>query len=598
MNNPAHGRQTVTTPGSLDAAIAHGEALLKTDAAAALHQAQVILKKDGRNPPALRIAAAAHRALGEDVYAKRAELLAIHEGQRYPALQQAAAEIQRGDFAKASQLAADHLKRYPSDLAALALSAESALGIGLTDKAIPLFRLILERAPDFTHAAVLLVNALMLSDLLTEAQNVLAGVLEKDPENLSLLGLQNRIYNSAGKFDACVSATARIIELAPENPDNHANHADALRFAGDKGASLAGYRRAVELAPDHGRAWWSTADLDASTISDAELIHIKSLISAEGSSDETQVNLNFAAGIAHHHREDFDEAFRHFAAGNAIREALEPFDAEEFRKDMQEKLALAKDLGSAASPSPNATSGPLPVFMVGMPRAGSTLLERMLASATEVQAMGELQISPHMVKRLEVAGGKESLNARTAALSQAARDSMGKWYNARLQEFTRDETRVAIDKMHMNWRHLPFILRILPEAKIIDIRRDGMDCCWSNFRTVFSRGHSASNSLAGIGHFYRTYVEFMDSMRALCPDRILLVQYEDLIDEPARYLASVCEFLGVSFDEAMLEFHKSKEPVATASSEQVRQPLNKRGLGAWRPYAAHLGDLRQVLGHD
>lgn len=592
----AQAPRTQIAPGSLDEAIARGEELLGIDPNAALQQAQVILKKDGREPRALRIAAAAHRARGEAQYAARAELLAIEEGRRYPLLQRAAQALGQGDFGRASELAAQHIRAFPKDLAALTLSAESALGIGLTDKAIPLLRSILERAPDFGHARVLLVNALMLSDQLAEARRELDRLLSAAPNNLTLLSLSNRLANGAGDFDACVTITEQLLELEPKSPDIHADHADALRFSGQREKAIEAYRRALALAPDHARSWWSMADLDATSISDADIASLRGLIDNPSVAKEASANLHFALAIALNARGEQGEAFAHFSAGNALRAEQEPHSASEFHARMMDQLDRARaqaGLPSAPAASPAIT----PVFMVGMPRAGSTLLERMLAQSQRVEAMGELQIIPHMVKRLEVTGGSAKLNEVIARLSPEALATHGKWYRDRVAEAKKSSADFAIDKMHMNWRHLSLILRAMPEARVIDIRRDPMDCCWSNFRTLFSKGHAASNDLGDIGRFYRTYVEFTDGMRAIYPDRIMLVGYEELVDEPQRVLAEVATFLGIEYEDVMLDFHRSAAPVATASSEQVRQPLNRRGIGVWKAYADHLGPLREALGH-
>ena len=588
---------TQVTPGSLDEAIARGEELLGIDPNAALQQAQVILRKDGREPRALRIAAAAHRARGEHQYAARAELVALEEGRRYPDLQQAAKALAEGDFARASELAAQHIRAFPKDLAGLTLSAESALGIGLTDKAIPLLRAVLERAPGFGHARVLLVNALMLSDQLVDARKELDFLLASAPDNRSLLALSNRLSNGAGNFEACVRTTERLLTLEPKSPDLHADHADALRFSGRREEALEAYRRALELAPDHARSWWSMADLDASSITDADVSALRGLIAGESIPAEAKTNLHFALAIALHARGEHDEAFAQFASGNAVRAKQEPHSASQFHARMMDQLERLRAPGGL--PSAAAGSKPVtPVFMVGMPRAGSTLLERMLAQSPRVEALGELQIIPHMVKRLELTQGSEKLNEVIADLSPETLAAQGKWYCERMAEAMRTDADLAIDKMHMNWRHLSLILRAMPEARIIDIRRNPMDCCWSNYRTLFSKGHAASNDLHDIGRFYSTYVEFTDGMREAFPDRIMLVRYEELVDEPGRVLNAVAAFLGIPYEETMLDFHRSKAPVATASSEQVRQPLNRRGIGSWQAYVDHLAPLREALGDD
>ena len=589
------GRPVETVGGSLDEALAHGAALLQSDPSLALKQAQVILRKDGREPRALRLAAAAHRARGEADLAAKAELLAIDEARRYPLLAQAAKALNDGDFPAASELSAKHLKDFPGDLAAIVLSAESALGIGLHDKAIPMLKMVLDRAPRFAHASVLLVNGLMLSDQLAEARRVMKPLIAAAPDDIGLLTLQNRLLNAAGDFEGCVKVTQDLIDLRPKTPDFRADHADALRFVGRSDDAKDAYRKALELDPDHARSWWSLADLAPETLSDTDIAFLSERLAAGSFKGEQEVNFHFALGLGPHARKNFDEAFAHFEAGNRIRQQAEPFDADEFAHLMQRHLDHAASIGSVSTSADEKTT-PLPLFIVGMPRAGSTLLERMLAQHDAIEPLGELQIVSHMVQRMMLTQGRDALPDTVAGLNETALGSMGTWYRNRAREMMRSKAGIVIDKMHMNWRHLPLILRMLPEAKIIDIRRDPMDCCWSNYRTLFARGHAASSEMEGIARFYRTYANFTDSLRELFPDRIKLVEYESLVDHPQEVLLEVSEFLGVSYDEAMLAFHQSSDAVATASSEQVRKPLNRKGIGAWKDYEAHLGPLSEALG--
>ena len=589
------GRPVETVGGSLDEALARGAALLDTDPSLALKQAQVILRKDGREPRALRLAAAAHRARGEADFAAKAELLAIDEARRYPLLNQAAKALSDGNFPAASELAARHLKDFPGDLAAIVLSAESALGIGLHDKAIPLLKMVLERAPGFAHAGTLLVNGLMLSDQLAEARKVLEPLVAAAPDDIGLLTLQNRLLAAAGDFQGCVETTQKLIDLKPKSPDFHADHADALRFVGRSEDAKAAYRKALGLDPDHARSWWSLADLDASSLTDDDIAYLAKRLETAGFKGEREINLHFALAMALHARERFDEAFAHFEAGNGKRRQADPFDATEFEQLMTRHLDHVGSIGPATAAT---GEDPLPLFIVGMPRAGSTLLERMLGQSPDIEPLGELQVVSHMVQRLMLTQGREALPQTIAGLNDKALASMGTWYRNRAREMMRSKARIVIDKMHMNWRHLPLILRMLPNAKIIDIRRDPMDCCWSNYRTLFARGHAASSDLEDIASFYRTYSHFTDAMRERFPDRIKLVEYEQLVDRPHEVLREVCDFLGVTFDESMLAFHQSSDAVATASSEQVRQPLNRKGIGAWKDYQTHLVPLSDALGEQ
>jgi len=306
-------------------------------------------------------------------------------------------------------------------------------------------------------------------------------------------------------------------------------------------------------------------------------------------------NLHFALGLVSDANGNVKDAFEQFSEGNRLRREAQPYEPNDISYQVDRYLE-ALDPSRIPDADRDASGGPIPIFVLGMPRAGSTLVERMLGRHSQIEGLGELAIVPHMVERIRQDVGPERLAETIAGLDQPALDSMGRWYVARARERMPTDSEYFVDKLHMNWRHLPLILRMLPQARIIDIRRGAMDCCWSNFKTLFSHGHPAANDLRDIGTFYRDYVRQTDELRSRAGARIHFQSYEALVDDIDVQSQSMFSALSISFEPQVTEFHLSKAPVATASSEQVRKPLNRKGIGAWQHYEPWLGPLRQELG--
>ncbi|WP_394728610.1 sulfotransferase [Altererythrobacter sp. GH1-8] len=568
---------------------------LKDDPRAALRDIQAALRRDRGNMDLLHQAAAAHRALGERPQAEQAEIAALQISETIPALREAARQMAAREFGEASRLAAEYLRNRPDDLAAITLSAEAAIALSVSHQAIPLLERVLSRAPSFMRARVLYANALMLSDRLTEAMRIIAPMIERRPDDVELVNLFSRIKTELGDHAGAAEANRTLVKLDPKSPEAHANLGDALRFAGQKEASIASYRMALTLDPNHGRTWWSLADLDAKLLSDEDLAQIQKALEARKDDPEHAGNLHFALGLIFDKRGEHDAAFTHFAAGNRMRKDAQPYDPQELTDKVTRFLdAMTPDRIPALA---HATSDkPTPIFVLGMPRAGSTLVERMLGRHSQIEALGELSIAPHMVERIKRDAGEDKLAETIANLSDQALANMGEWYIARAREHMKTDASWFVDKLHMNWRHLPLILRMLPHARIIDIRRDAMDCCWSNTKVLFARGHPAASDLTDIARFYRDYVRQTDTLRERAPGRIYLQNYEALVDDIETQARAMFQAMQISFEPQVIDFHLSQDPVATASSEQVRKPLNRKGIGTWKPYAKHLTPLRDALG--
>jgi tetratricopeptide (TPR) repeat protein len=383
-----------------------------------------------------------------------------------------------------------------------------------------------------------------------------------------------------------------MLEWKPDDPNLWAGYAGMLRFLGRKHDSDAAYRRALALDPASGLAWWGLASLDASAIGDADLALLETAV-AESSNPAL---LHFALAQVLDRQGSHAEAFANYRRANDAWRHAHPYDAADLTREADQSIALF-DRGFFDQRSGFGAPDAGPVFIVGMPRSGSTLLERMLGRHSRIEATGELPIVARMVDMLSAQpAGTATYPELVAELPATRARELGETYLERAREFRKTAKPLFTDKLHMNWRHLGLIRLMLPGAKVIDVRRDALDCCWSNYKLHFTRGHLASNDLADLGRFYADCARVLDHMHGIAPDVILSVRYEELIDDPARQMRRVLDFLGLEFEDACLDFHRAADPVGTASSEQVRRPLNRDGIGAWKPYERWLGPLIETLG--
>jgi tetratricopeptide (TPR) repeat protein len=428
-------------------------------------------------------------------------------------------------------------------------------------------RAVLAEDPELPAALGMLARAVLQLDRMDEAEALYRRLVALQPERGEWPRMLVRVLSEANRLDEAEDLCRKIIATGEVEARVHMVHGDLLRALGQSAEADAGFRAALEVEPWHGRALWSLTRNAREEDRRQLMLAAGSALRTSNAGPQHQALASFALGELSHAEGRFDEAFDYFSRGNARLAALQPFDPGAFRRQV---AAAIERLGE--SEPQDAHSSVAPIFILGMPRSGSTLLERMLACHSKVETLGELPT----LERLAMAGLVEEYAQRTAPRRH-------------------EETSCFIDKMHLNWRFLPEILAQVPQARIVDIRRDPMDCCWSNFRFPFDRGHPAANDLAWLAMFYRGYDAVLDSASDKYPDRVVRIGYEALVDNPESELRGLLEFLGLEFESACLDFHTSTAPVATASSEQVRQPLNRRGIGVHKPYLEHLGPLQRAL---
>lgn len=396
-----------------------------------------------------------------------------------------------------------------------------------------------------------------------------------------------------GAFEESLALFDAAIAAQPDNADAQVSRAHVLKTLGRRDAAIAGFRSAIALQPAHGDAYYGLANLKTFRFTDAERAAMEQALAQSWLLPADRARLHFALGTECEARGEHRGAFDHFSAGNALKLRETGYDADA----MHAKLARQRVVFDSALLKARQGEGcpsPAPIFIVGLPRSGSTLIEQILASHPAIDGTMELHVLPALADRL--ARRRESLAETVASLSGQDLRGLGQDYLAGA-EVHRGGAPHFLDKMPNNFRHVGLIRLILPNARIIDARRDPMDCGWSCFKQLFAAGQEFTYGQAEIGRYYRDYVELMEHWdRVAGPNAVLRVQHEEVLADTEHQVRRMLEFLGLPFDPACLDFHRNRRAVHTASSEQVRRPINRDGVGRWQPYAAWLGPLREALG--
>ncbi len=552
-----------------------------------------------RNPqhaPAQRQLASALRLLGQEEEAQAADMAAIRAATLDPQLISIAKALMANDLPAAEQQLRGRLHAQPTDVAAIRMMAELAGRIGRYRDAENLLRRALELAPGFIAARANLATVLYKQNRFGEAAEVLEQVLARDPANLAHLNLRAAALGRIGEYDESIRLFAELAATFPDHAKLQMSHGHLLKTVGQLDEGIAAYRRALAIQPDLGEVWWSLANLKTVKFDDADVDAMEAAL-AGGPAHEDAFHLHFALGKAWADRKDYARSFDHYDAGNRLRRGEMDYDPQTTTAQVDSMIevltpAFLAEHSGMGDPAPD------PIFILGMPRAGSTLIEQILSSHSQVEGTMELPDIPAMAMReaRDMGLGSRNWPEAVAAMPRERLAELGAQFLDRTRVQRKSGKPFYIDKLPNNWSYAGFIHLILPNAKIIDARRDPLDCCFSNFRQHFAKGQGFSYGLDLVGRYYADYVRAMDHYDAVLPGRIHRVIHEDLLDDPERVVRAMLDYLGLQFEEACMEFYKNDRAVRTASSEQVRQPLNRSGVGAWEPYDAWLGPLRDELG--
>ena len=579
--------------GSLELALANGHRLLSVDPEAAAEQAREILLKNEHDGDALRLLAQALHLLGRKNEAEVAEVKAVEAAAHNPTLVLAARAIQEGRLDEAGSRLRPYLQRHPDDAAAVRLLAELVGREGDVAQAEKLLHMAIELAPAFTETRVRLATILGFQNRVQESLTVLDELLAIDPNSVAGLDAKAATLARVGDYHEAAGIYAKLLERSPTHISGWISYGQMLNTIGQIDQSIAAYRRVIALDPARGEAWWSLANLKISPFASGDIESMESaLLELEPSSDAA-VFLHFALGKALEDAGRYQESFDHYSQGNRIRAEQtdyrpEDTDALVRRSEATFTKRFFDDRLGAGVTDAN------PIFVVGLPRAGSTLVEQILASHSMIEGTIELQYMALIQRRLMHASA--SFSAGLANLNRQDFEALGREYLAGAKLHRKTDKPYFTDKLPNNWEHVGLILSILPNARIVDARRHPMACGFSNFKQLFSHGQEFSYSLDWSGRYYADYVRLMRHFDELFPGRIHRVIHEQLIEDPDEEIRRLLDYIGVPFEEACLRFYENERPVRTPSAGQVRQPLNRKGVDQWRNFEPWLGELEQALG--
>lgn len=514
-----------------------------------------------------------------------------------PELIEAIDLFRAGKLAKAERLVREFLKQHPADVSGIRLLADIGIKLGQFDDARNLLERCLELAPDFHLARQNYVVVLTRQQKLEKAGIEIEKLLAREPDNPNFLILKGTILVRSGDHQAALEILERVLKDYPNQARAQMNYGHSLKTVGRLDESIQAYRKCIELSPGVGEAYWSLANLKTFRFSDEDIALMRSQVTTGEGDPEDQAHIAFALGKALEDRQQFDESFHFYQRGNAIRRIKHSHNARinVFNTARQIKT-LDKDF--FATRQGYGCAAPDPIFIVGLPRSGSTLLEQILASHSKVEGTSELTDIITISRKL----GQKSRQNPASKYPEILREltpekclELGESYisTTRIQ---RTDTPFFIDKMPNNFLHAGLIHLILPNAKIIDARRHPMGCCFSGFKQLFARGQTFTYDLSDIGRYYRDYMILMDHWERVLPDRVLLVQYEDMVADTENQIRRLLDYCGLEFESQCLRFYETKRAIRTPSAEQVRQPIYTQGLDQWRNYETHLDPLKEALG--
>jgi tetratricopeptide (TPR) repeat protein len=519
----------------------------------------------------------------------------IERGIRNPQLIEAALAINEDRLHEAEPILRAHLKRDPLDVAAIRLMAQLAARVGRYKDSETLLRRALELAPDFTVARSNLAGILYRQNRFPEAVETLDQVLNIESDHIASRNLKAAALGRIGDYDEALELYDELTQRFPDNAKLWMSQGHLLKTVGRQDDSIAAYRRALDVEPTLGEVYWSLANLKTVKFDEADLHAMQAALATPGLSDEDHFHLDFALGKAFDDRQDPERAFGHYAAANSLRRASLDYDPAIVTNHVDKIIArftpefIAERAGQGAD-APDA------IFVLGMPRAGSTLIEQILASHSAVEGTMELPDMPAIAMREGRGGGPSGWVDAIADMTPEKLASLGTEYIESTRVQRKSEKPFFIDKLPNNWIYTGLIHLILPNAKIIDARRHPLDCCFSNFRQHFAKGQAFSYDLADMGRYYADYVRLMAHIDAVLPGRVHRVIHEELVEDPDTQVGALLAYLRLPFEDACLKFHENSRAVRTASSEQVRRPLNRDGMDQWKPYEAWLDPLKNALG--
>ena len=489
------------------------------------------------------------------------------------------------------------LQKVPHHVEGMRLLADIGMRLGVLDDAEFLLESALKFDPDNTRVRIDYIQALRKRQKFGKSLEQAKLLLETAPDNPQFKSLFAIESMQTGNYETALSAFDEILEQLPADPVTWTSKGHAHKTCGDYEDAVEAYRAALSSAPHHGEAYYSLANLKVYSFSDSEIEQMLEQERNENLSHMDRVHLSFALGKAYEDKEDFATSFGYYQQGNRLKKSQTTYNAGQ----MSEDLAAQRDVCTAELFKRRSGCGhgaPDPIFIVGLPRAGSTLLEQILSSHSQVDGTLELPNILSLSQRLRRRARQEGTTEYPGILNELSDEEFDSFGTEYIEDtrIHRQGAPYFIDKMPNNFLHIGLIRLILPRAKIIDARRQPMACCFSGFKQLFAEGQEFTYDLTDAGLYYRDYVRLMDHWDTVLPGKVLRVQYEDVVADTASQVRRILDYCGLPYEDACVNFYQTKRSVRTPSSEQVRQPIYTTGLEQWRNFEPWLGSLKSALG--
>ncbi len=514
-----------------------------------------------------------------------------------PALLAVTEFMVEGKFLKAEQICRHFLQNNKRHVDGMCLLAEIGIELKIYDDAEFLLASALELAPTHIHARSQYLNLLTRLGKYKAAEQQVESLLAEQPNNLSFKVAKANVLTGLGKTAEAINLFEQAIEQDDQIAGFHLQLGHSLKAKGDIEKAVQAYQKAYQINPNYGDAYWSLANTKTYRFTDEEIAQMQSKRESDDLAITDKIQLHFATGKAFEDRKEFDLAFKAYEQGNNLQHSNNGFDISKIEQQVEDQIKyctaeLFEQRGQLGLDAPD------PIFIVGLPRAGSTLLEQILASHSQVDGTMELHNILGLASRLR---GRNPNPKQENQYPKNLAEINPEYFKRFGQQFI-DETRVYrdnaplfIDKMPNNFLHIGLIKLILPNAKIIDARRSPMACCFSGFKQLFAEGQDFSYNLEDIGRYYQAYLKLMAHWEKVLPDFVLTVNHEDVVEDLDKEVRRILDFCGLEFEQSCIDFHKTKRNIKTPSSEQVRQPIYKSATEQWRYFEEHLTPLKNVL---
>jgi tetratricopeptide (TPR) repeat protein len=517
-----------------------------------------------------------------------------------PALLAVTELMHDGHLLRAEQICRHFLQNNKRHIEGMCLLAEIGIELKIYDDAEFLLASALELAPNHIQARSQYLNLLIRLGKYKVAEEQVEKLLAEQPKNLSFTVAKANVLTGLGNIEQAIMLFKQAIESDKQVAGFHLQLGHALKAKGDIKKAISAYQKACQISPSYGDAFWSLANTKTYRFSDEEIAQMQTQRKTEDLALNDKIQLHFATGKAFEDKQDYKQAFQAYKQGNELQHAHNGFDINKIEQQVAEQIKYcSRELFETRGHL--GLNAPDPIFIVGLPRAGSTLLEQILASHSQVDGTMELHNILGLASRLRGRNHNQDQSNKENQYPKNLSEINPDYFKRFGQQFIdetlvyREQAPLFLDKMPNNFLHIGLIRLILPNAKVIDARRSPMACCFSGFKQLFAEGQDFSYKLEDIGRYYQVYLKLMAHWQAVLPDFVLTVNHEDVVDDLENQVRRMLDFCGLDFEQSCLDFHKTERNIKTPSSEQVRQPIYKTSTEQWRHFEQYLAPLKKVL---